>query len=89
MIDSSAIIFKSYHSIDANLVKDGQKTNAVFGFVKSVLNILDDLKPIDYLAIVGDTTRELNWRRKYYPKYKEQRDQVPSDLIPQVKKKKK
>eukprot|EP01091_Cochliopodium_minus_P012877 TRINITY_DN4009_c0_g1_i1.p1 TRINITY_DN4009_c0_g1~~TRINITY_DN4009_c0_g1_i1.p1 ORF type:complete len:1086 (-),score=342.32 TRINITY_DN4009_c0_g1_i1:57-3314(-) len=83
LIDSSAIIYKSYHSISADLHKDGVKTNAVFGFIRSLLNIMEDLKPIDYIAIVGDTSRNTNWRRKFHQKYKENRDEVPSDLIPQ------
>ena len=61
----------------------GMPTNAVFGFTKMLLSLLQEYRP-DYLAVVFDRPREETFRREIYPEYKANRDAVPEDLIPQI-----
>jgi ribonuclease HI len=58
-------------------------TNAVFGFTKMLLNLLQENQP-DYLAVIFDPPREETFRRELYPDYKANRDTMPEDLAGQI-----
>jgi ribonuclease HI len=58
-------------------------TNAVFGFTKMLLNLLQENQP-DYLAVIFDPPREETFRRELYPEYKANRDAMPEDLADQI-----
>lgn len=56
----------------------GQYTNAVYGFTKFLLNIINTQDP-EYLAVVFDKSRD-TFRREMYPEYKAQRSETPQPL---------
>ena len=61
----------------------GMPTNAVFGFTRMLLGLLQENRP-DYLAVVFDRPREETFRRELYPDYKANRDAMPEDLAAQL-----
>ncbi|MRR58951.1 MAG: ribonuclease HI [Deltaproteobacteria bacterium] len=83
LLDGSSYIYRAYYGIRDLATSVGMPTNAVFGFTKMLLSLLQEYRP-DYLAVVFDRPREETFRREIYPEYKANRDAMPEDLIPQV-----
>jgi ribonuclease HI len=83
LLDGSGYIYRAYYGIRDLATADGMPTNAVFGFTRMLLGLLQESRP-DYLAVVFDRPREETFRRKIYPEYKAHRDAMPEDLIAQV-----
>ena len=57
-------------------------TNAIFGFVKLLFKILDDVKP-EYLIVAFDL-KAPTFRHNLYSDYKATRKGMPDDLAVQV-----
>ncbi len=83
LLDGSSYIYRAYYGIRDLATSGGMPTNAVFGFTRMLLGLLQENSP-DYLAVVFDRPREETFRRKIYPGYKANRDAVPEDLVPQL-----
>ena len=88
LIDSMAMVYRSYFALQRNplITSKGENVGAVFGFLKSVLRILDEHKP-DYFAAVFDTP-EPTFRHKLFPEYKATREKMPdemSDQLPRIR----
>ena len=83
LLDGSSYIYRAYYGIRDLATADGMPTNAVFGFTRMLLGLLQEHRP-DYLAVVFDRPREETFRRKIYPDYKAHRDAMPEDLPPQI-----
>jgi DNA polymerase-1 len=82
LIDGYGLIFRAYHAIDAAMAtSSGEQTNAVFGFTRMLLGVLDSQKP-DYaiVALEGGKT----FRHDEYDGYKATRTAMPDDLRSQV-----
>jgi ribonuclease HI len=83
LLDGSNYIYRAYYGIRDLATSGGLPTNAVFGFTKMLLGLLQENRP-DYLAVVFDRPREETFRREIYPEYKANRDAVPEDLASQI-----
>lgn len=83
LLDGSSYIYRAYYGIRDLATADGMPTNAIFGFTRMLLNLLQEHRP-DYLAVVFDPPREGTFRREIYPEYKENRDAMPEDLALQI-----
>ncbi len=83
LLDGSSYIYRAYYGIRDVATADGMPTNAVYGFTRMLLGLLQANRP-DYMAVVFDRPREENFRREIYPEYKAHRDAMPEDLPPQV-----
>ena len=83
LLDGSSYIYRAYYGIRDVATADGMPTNAVFGFTRMLLGLLQEHQP-DYLAVVFDRPREETFRREIYPAYKAHRDAMPEDLPPQI-----
>ncbi|HKK19909.1 MAG TPA: 5'-3' exonuclease H3TH domain-containing protein [candidate division Zixibacteria bacterium] len=84
LIDGSAIVYRSYFAFIRNplINSKGENTSATFGFINSLLKIINDEKP-DYLAIVFDTPKP-TFRHEQYKEYKSTRAKMPEDLVVQL-----
>ena len=82
ILDAYSLIYQVYHAIDEMTGPSGQPTNAVFGIVRDLFNILRDRKPA-YLAAAFDGGGPV-FRSEIYAEYKAQRAAMPDDLIPQI-----
>ena len=83
LLDGSSYIYRAYYGIRDLATSGGIPTNAVFGFTRMLLGLLQENRP-DYLAVVFDPPREETFRREIYPAYKAHRDDMPEDLASQL-----
>ncbi len=82
LIDGSGFIFRAYYAIKAEMTRpDGTPTNAVFGFTKMLMKLVDDTDA-DHIAVIFDRARK-TFRNDIYADYKANRGEPPEDLIPQ------
>ncbi len=83
LLDGSSYIYRAYYGIRDLATAGGMPTNAVFGFTRMLLALLQEHRP-GYLAVVLDRPREETFRRELYPAYKAQREAMPEDLALQL-----
>lgn len=83
LLDGSSYIYRAYYGIRELATSGGVPTNAVFGFTRMLLDLLQEHRP-DYVAVVFDPPREDTFRREIYPAYKANRDAMPEDLVTQL-----
>lgn len=83
LIDGNSFFYRAYFAIKARMTtSSGQPTNAVFGFVKMVNRVTEDLKP-DYIAVCFDVAKKTH-RSEKFAAYKKNRPSMPPDLVLQV-----
>ncbi len=83
LLDSHALLHKAYHAMVGFSTYDGRPTGALFGFIKMVLKIKDELKP-DYVVACFDR-KEATFRHEVYENYKAQRAKSDDELVSQIK----
>ncbi|MHC1698577.1 MAG: RNase H family protein [Geobacteraceae bacterium] len=83
LLDGSSYIYRAYYGVRDLATSGGMPANAVFGFTRMLLALMQEHSP-EYLAVVFDRPREETFRRELYPAYKANRDAMPEDLVPQV-----
>ncbi len=81
LIDGSGYIFRAFHALPPMQNAAGTHVNAVFGFTKMVIKLVDDMAA-DNVIVVLDKGRE-TFRNEIYPQYKANRGDTPEELIPQ------
>ncbi len=81
LVDGSGYLFRAYHALPPMTRPDGTPINAVFGFSRMLVQLLDDPE-VDHIAMILDAGRT-TFRNKIYDKYKANRPEPPEDLIPQ------
>lgn len=83
LIDGNAILHRAYHAYPPNFTdKDGNPTNAIYGFYAMLLKLMQDVKP-EYLAIAFDRGAP-TFRMQLYAGYHANRPRMSDDLSPQV-----
>lgn len=83
LLDGSSYIYRAYYGVRDLTTSGGTPTNAVFGFTRMLLALLQEHRP-EYVAVVFDPPREHTFRREIYPQYKAHRAAMPEDLVPQI-----
>lgn len=83
LIDGNAVFHRAYHAIPHLTNKEGQPTNAIYGFTNMLLKVLADLKP-DYAIVAWDKSSQ-TFRKEMYADYKATRVKAPDDLYAQIK----
>jgi DNA polymerase I len=82
LIDGHSLAFRAFHALPPNLTSPGgELTNAVYGFVSMLLNVLREQQP-DYVAVAFDLGR--TFRHDMYEGYKGHRARMPDELNWQV-----
>lgn len=81
IIDTFSLMFQVFHAIPPMTGTQGQPTNAVFGFTRDILSILDR-KPT-HLMCAFDSPGD-GERHQIYEQYKANRGEMPDDLRPQI-----
>jgi DNA polymerase-1 len=84
IIDAMALAYRAYFAFISRPLQtaSGEPTSAVYGFVTSMIKILEDTKP-DNVAVAFDS-KEKTFRHDMYDKYKSTRAKMPEDMIPQL-----
>ncbi|MFC5570002.1 5'-3' exonuclease H3TH domain-containing protein [Lysobacter yangpyeongensis] len=80
LVDASMYVFRAWHSMPAEFTDaDGWPTNAVHGFARFLLELLDRARP-QHIAIAFDEALDSCFRNALYPAYKANRDAAPDEL---------
>ena len=74
-IDANSLIFQVFHAIPEMTSPRGEPVNAVFGFTRDLLFLLEKKKP-DYLFCAFDMSGP-TFRHELYEAYKGQRSEMP------------
>ena len=86
LIDGHALAFRQYFALERTGMKtsDGTPTWAVYGFFKSIFDLLknNDIKP-DAIAVAFDVGRQ-TFRVEKYHEYKANREAMPDPLRTQL-----
>jgi DNA polymerase-1 len=82
LIDGSAYVHRAFHAIQGLSNSKGQPTNAVFGFTRMLIKLMEDKTP-QYAAMVFDA-RGPTFRHALFPAYKANRPTMPEDLAVQL-----
>jgi DNA polymerase-1 len=81
LVDASGYIFRAFHALPPLTRQDGTPIGAVLGFSNMIYRLLKDTNA-DHIAIVFDAA-ETTFRNRIYDKYKANRTETPSELVPQ------
>ncbi len=82
LIDGSAYIYRAYHAIRGLSNSKGIPTNAVFGFTRMLLKLLEERSP-RYIGMFFDA-KGPTFRHKKFEDYKANRPPMPEDLVSQL-----
>jgi DNA polymerase-1 len=80
LVDASSLLYRAFYGLKPLTTSKGQKVQAVYGFFKSLRQILDEYSPAA-IAVVWD--KGDSGRKEIYPEYKKNRQAAPSDLLEQ------
>ena len=82
IVDSNSILNRAFYGIKLLSTKNGEYTNAVYGFFNIVLKLMDDLAPEE--AVFAFDLPAPTFRHKLYDGYKAQRKGMPPELGQQL-----
>src|SRR5688572_27770939 len=83
LVDASLYVFRAWHSMpDEWHDADGWPLNAVHGFARFVLELLERERP-RHIVVAFDEALDSCFRNTLYPAYKANRDPAPEELTRQ------
>ncbi len=84
LLDGMALAYRAYFTfINSPLINSkGENTSAIYGFVNTLMKILDEEKP-EHIAVVFDTP-EPTFRHKKFAAYKATREKMPEAMADQL-----
>ncbi len=84
LVDGSALVYRAYYAFVGRPLTspDGEPTSVVFGFLNSVLRLVESRRPT-HLAVAFDR-REPTFRHEMYREYKATRKPMPEDMAEQL-----
>lgn len=84
IIDSNALLHRSFHALPPLTTKEGEQTGAVYGFLLTLFKALNDMKP-DFIAACFDTPAP-TFRHEKFKEYKAKRLPAPEEFYQQIPK---
>lgn len=85
IIDAVNFLFRSYFGIGPMTNAQGESTNALYGFIRSLNKIIKDFAPTHLIAVFDGPDNKKS-RKDIYGEYKAHRTEMPADLFPQLEK---
>ncbi len=82
LIDGTAYIHRAYHAIRGLTNSKGLPTNAVFGFTRMLMRLMEERRP-DYIGMFFDA-KGPTFRHEIYAEYKANRPPMPADMALQI-----
>ena len=82
VLDGNSIVNRAFYGIKLLTTKDGRYTNAIYGFMNILLNLVKEVQP-DEVAIAFDL-KAPTFRHKMYDGYKATRKGMPEELAQQM-----
>lgn len=82
LVDANSLVFQVFHAIPEMTGPRGQPVNAVFGFTRDMLSLVED-RGADYVFCAFDPPGG-TFRDELYGEYKAGRAEMPESLVPQL-----
>ena len=82
IIDSNALLHRSFHALPPLATKSGQETGAVYGYLLTLFKAIKDIQP-EYIIATFDTKAK-TFRHEKFQDYKAQRPRTPDGIISQM-----
>lgn len=82
LVDGSSVFFRSFHAIRDLRRSDGTPTNALYGYVMTLRNLLSEYGPRG--VVVAFDLSGPTYRCEMYPDYKANRVAPPEELVVQI-----
>lgn len=82
IIDGNSLVFRAYYGVPMLYNSEGHPTNAIFGFMKMLMNLITKREP-KYLAIAFDAGKH-TFRHNLFADYKGTRKSMPEELARQL-----
>ena len=82
VVDGNSIVNRAFYAIKLLSTKDGQFTNAIYGFMNILLKLEEECEP-DCVAVAFDL-KAPTFRHKMYSEYKAGRKGMPPELASQM-----
>ena len=82
IVDGHAYAYRAFHAIKRLESPAGRPTNAIYGFIKMLEKIRQEIRP-EYVTIIWDGGMDAE-RMELLPAYKAQRPEMPADLRSQL-----
>ncbi len=82
LIDTSALVYRSYHAIPPLTNQAGEVVNAVYGVATTLLSVIKELEPTAVIAAFD--VKKPTFRHKMFDGYKATRKKTPDDLVTQL-----
>ncbi|TVQ38766.1 MAG: DNA polymerase I [Spirochaetaceae bacterium] len=84
LLDGYSLIYRSYFAFIRQPLRNprGQNSSAIFGFFRSLLALLSERRPQQFLVVLDSRTP--TFRHQKYEAYKATRDKTPEDLTAQI-----
>ena len=82
VVDGNSIVNRAFYAIKLLSTKDGQFTNAIYGFMNILLKLEEECEP-DSVAIAFDL-KAPTFRHKMFDAYKAGRKGMPPELASQL-----
>lgn len=82
LIDGHGLLHRAYHALPPLTTSDGELINAVYGFTRILLNVLNELKP-EYVIVAFDK-KGPTFRHKEFKEYKAHRPEMDKELAGQI-----
>ena len=82
IIDGNSLVFRAYYGVPTLFNSQGQPTNAIFGFLKMLINLINKHNP-KYMAIAFDAGKH-TFRHNLFADYKGTRKPMPEELVKQL-----
>src|SRR3712207_125014 len=78
ILDGHSLMYRAFFALPPLTNKEGIHTNAIYGFIKMLLKMKEEIKP-NYIVIAFDK-KAPTFRHKEYEDYKAGREKMPSEL---------
>lgn len=83
ILDTSAIMYRSYFALMGMRSSSGMSTGATFGFINTLESVIREFRP-DYLVACLDVKRDELERTEELETYKAHRESMPEELVMQI-----
>lgn len=82
IIDGNSLLNRAFYALPPLTNREGEHTNAIYGFLTMLFKALDDVKP-DHAAVAFDL-KAPTFRHDTYTEYKAGRKKMPPELAEQI-----
>mgnify|MGYP001051987737 CR=1 FL=1 len=84
VIDSNALLHRSFHALPPLTTKEGEQTGAIYGFLLTLFRAIKDIQP-DFIVATFDTAAP-TFRHEKFKEYKAKRKKAAEEFYQQIPK---